>query len=129
MAEKTVPATREASTPTATRDDERFVTPPVDIYETREALVVVADLPGVDRRGLEVKVIDGVLTIQGRTSHEMPGTPIIREFGLATFFRQFELSEHIDQQKIHAELSNGVLTVRLPKAETAKPKRIEVKVG
>ena len=112
----------------ATRDEERYLTPPVDIYETDDELVVVADLPGVDKSQLEVSVTDGVLTIQGRATHEMPGFPIHEEFELATFYRQFQLAELVEQSEIKAELKNGVLTLHLPKAEEVKPKQIAVEV-
>ena len=90
MAEKTV-ATNEQnqSLPNreGTRSQERYVTPPVDIYETTA------------------------------------GDPIYREYELVNFFRQFELNEKVDQSKISAELKHGVLTLQLPKAEEAKPRR------
>ncbi len=130
MAEQTVPATTDRTERTpATRDDERFSTPPVDIYETDDELVVVADLPGVDKSALDVRVEDGRLTIQGRAAHEMPGLPVREEFELGTFFRQFELAEIVDQTAIKAELRNGVLTLHLPKADEVKPRSISVEVA
>jgi HSP20 family molecular chaperone IbpA len=132
MAEKTVanrsretkPASREE-----TRSDERYVTPPVDIYETTEGLVVKADLPGVAKDGLDVRVENNLLTIRAKACHIAAGEPVYREYGLANFFRQFELNERVDQQRISAELKHGVLTLTLPKAEEAKPRRIDVKVA
>jgi HSP20 family molecular chaperone IbpA len=132
MAEKTVanrtreqkPASREE-----TRSDERYVTPPVDIYETAEGLVVKADLPGVAKDGLDVRVENNLLTIRGKAGHIAAGEPVYREYGLANFFRQFELNDRVDQQSISAELKHGVLTLTLPKAEEAKPRRIDVRVA
>ena len=131
MAEKTVatnvhegPARREE-----TREQERYITPPVDIYETKDGLTVVADLPGVPQQGLDVRVADGVLTIQARTEHVAPGNPVEREYQLLNFYRQFELPEEIDAERIGAELKHGVLTLKLPKKEKAKPRRIEVSVA
>ncbi|HEU4637937.1 MAG TPA: Hsp20/alpha crystallin family protein, partial [Candidatus Binatia bacterium] len=125
MAEKTV-ATRsqERTVPSReeTRSQERYVTPPVDIYETGEGLVVKADLPGVDKENLDVRVENNLLSIRGRATHAAPGDPIYREYGLINFFRQFELNERVDQSKISADLKNGVLTLNLPKAEEAKPR-------
>lgn len=132
MAEKTVPAAREESTPSRreeTREEERYITPPVDIFETKEGLTVVADLPGVDRSKLDVRVADGLLTIQGRTGHISPGALVDAEYRLLNFYRQFELPEEIDADKIGAELKHGVLTLRLPKKEKAKPRRIDVSVA
>lgn len=133
MAEKTVPVPsgpeRKQHDREMTRARERHLPPPVDIYETSDALVMMVDLPGVSKDGLEVRVDDNVLTIRGKAVHVVPGEAIYREYDLANFFRQFELSEVIDQEKIIAELVHGVLTLRLPKAKKAKPRQIEVRVS
>jgi HSP20 family molecular chaperone IbpA len=132
MAEKTV-ATRsqERTVPSReeTRSQERYVTPPVDIYETGEGLVVKADLPGVAKENLDVRVENNLLSIRGRAAHAAPGDPIYTEYGLVNFFRQFELNERVDQSKISADLKNGVLTLNLPKAEEAKPRKIDVRIA
>jgi HSP20 family protein len=132
MAEKTV-ATRSQQPTTSSREEtrsqERYVTPPVDIYETGEGLVVKADLPGVAKESMDVRVENNLLTIRAKAAHVAPGDPIYREYGLVNFFRQFELNERVDQSKIAAELKHGVLTLNLPKAEEAKPRRIDVKVA
>ena len=128
MAEKTVPATREESTSRErTRTDEQYIAPPVDIFETGDGLVVVADMPGVQSSDLEVRVEQGILTLQARARHELPGEPYYREFQLVNFFRQFQLSDEVDVDNISAELKNGVLTLNLPKSEAAKPRRIQVR--
>lgn len=132
MAEKTVPpyaADREGRGKEVTRSEERSVTPAVDIYETPEGLVVKADLPGVAKEGLDVRVENNLLTIRGRAAHAAPGDLLYREYELVKFFRQFELNEQIDQLKISAELKNGVLTLNLPRAEEAKPRRIEIRAA
>ena len=132
MAEKTVPSVHSEATPTRredTRAQERYITPPVDIFETKDGLTVVADLPGVEQKALEVRVADGILTLQGKTAHIAPGTPIEREYELLNFYRQFELPEEVDPDRIGAELKHGVLTLRLPKKEKAKPRRIDVSVA
>ena len=133
MAEKTVASAPRsdgmAAAKEGTRANESFVAPPVDIYETQEGLVVVADLPGVGKDGLDIQVHNDMLTLQGRSARSLPGTPIYKEFELAGYFRQFQLSDTVDTQKIRAELKHGVLTLTLPKAEAAKPKRIEVAMG
>ncbi|HEY2989014.1 MAG TPA: Hsp20/alpha crystallin family protein [Candidatus Binatia bacterium] len=133
MAEQTVATTSRQETSMTpketTHSRERTLTPPVDIYETPDGLVVLADLPGVSKEGLDVRVENDILTIRGTSSDGLPGEPIYREFELANYFRQFELSEKVDQNKITAELKHGVLTLKLPKAEEAKPKKIEVKVN
>ncbi len=132
MAEKTVASlSREKTTPTReeTRSLERYIIPPVDIYESADGLVVKADLPGVSKDGLDVRVENHLLTIRGKAAHAAPGEPIYREYGLVNFFRQFELNEMVDQHKISAELKHGVLTLNLPKAEEAKPRRIDVSIS
>ncbi|NUQ69774.1 MAG: Hsp20/alpha crystallin family protein [Chthonomonadales bacterium] len=138
MAEKTVanPIAEEetqveAAVPTreTTREGERFLPPPVDIYETADGLVVLADLPGVTADRLTVNVKDGILTIEGRSECTMEGTPVYQEFELPHFFRQFELADSVDSGAISASLRHGVLSLTLPKAEAAKPRSIKVDVG
>jgi len=132
MAEKTIPqyaGDKEVQGKEETRSQERYVTPAVDIYETHEGLVVKADLPGVAKEGLDLRVENNLLTIRGRADHAAPGEPLYREYELAHYSRQFELSDKVDQLKISAELKNGVLTLNLPKAEEVKPRRIDVHVS
>ena len=133
MAEKTVAAPPQSDGLTAaqegTRAHEKYVAPPVDIYETSEGLVVLADLPGVSKDLLDIQVKNDMLTLQARSGAPYRGAPIHSEFELASFFRQFQLSDTVDTQNIRAELKHGVLTLMLPKAEAAKPKRIEVSVS
>jgi HSP20 family molecular chaperone IbpA len=130
MAERTVAANPQEKSPAGreeTRSQEQYITPPVDIYETAEGLVVTADLPGVAKEALDVRVENHLLTIRGKTAHIASGEPVYREYGLVNFFRQFELNERVDTSKISADLKHGVLTLTLPKAEEAKPRKIEVR--
>ncbi len=128
MAEKTVATaeTQPAVTTERTRNQERYMAPPMDIYETQDGLVVVADMPGVTTEELDVRVDNHILTIRGHARHMMRGERIHREYELVNFFRQFELHEKVDQQHITADLKGGVLTLHLPKAEEVKPRRIAV---
>src|SRR5574341_721078 len=99
MAEKTVPSARGEATPRGreeTRAQERYIIPPVDIFETGDGLTVVADLPGVEEKALDIRVADGILTLQGKTAHVAPGAPLEREYELLHFYRQFELPEEGD---------------------------------
>ena len=130
MAEKTVatPDIQQPTTTEHTRNHDRYVAPPVDIYETRDGLVVLADLPGVAKEALDVRVDNNVLTIRGQARHAVPSDVIYREYDLVNFFRQFELHEKVDQQRITADLKCGVLTLHVPKAEAAKPRQIAVQV-
>ena len=137
MAEQTAALTTERTgTPDktggkslATRDDAVYIAPPVDIFENEDSLIVVADLPGVEKEGVEIHVEDNILTIKGLAKYDQPATAIHQEFRLQNYYRQFQLSDEVDQSKISAESKNGVLTVTLPKAEKSKPKKIKVKVG
>jgi HSP20 family protein len=131
MPEKTV-ATSTAKPARAdreiTRAQERYIQPPVDIYETPDGLVLLADLPGVEPNDLSVKLEDNILTIQAKPKHLITAEPIYREFELVNFFRQFELSDQVDQEKITARLNHGVLVLELAKAEKAKPRQITVQI-
>ena len=132
MPEKTVSINTEAKTPVTreeTRQQERYLAPPVDIYETAEGLTVIADLPGVSKDDVDVRVDDSILTIRGKVKHIAPGDQIYTEYSLLNFFRQFQLGEEMAQEKISADLKNGTLIISLPKAEKAKPKQIKVNVA
>jgi HSP20 family molecular chaperone IbpA len=131
MAEKTVPSVpaETAARREETRAQERYITPPVDIFETKDGLTVIADLPGVEQHALDVRVVDGVLTLQGKTTHIAPGTAIAQEYELLNFYRQFELPEAVDAERISAQLKHGILALQFPKKEKAKPRQIEVHVS
>jgi HSP20 family molecular chaperone IbpA len=94
--------------------------PAVDIYETDSELVVLADLPGVKEQALQVEVDRGVLTIEAEQE-------VVEGAARTAFYRQFKLSERIDSDAGVADLKDGVLTLKLPKSEAAKPKKIAVK--
>lgn len=126
-----VPAERPgANTPEQTRPGPVY-TPPVDIFESEGSLTLLADMPGVKSEDLDIDLRDGVLTLAGRfRSPEGPKeVDVLREYRAGTFFRQFTLSEAIDQQKIDATLSQGVLRLELPKVERVKPRQIRVRTG
>jgi HSP20 family molecular chaperone IbpA len=133
MAEKTVPENHDPKHAVKhapeTREPGRYLVPAVDIYETDDGLTLVADVPGVAKEGLDVGVEDGVLTITGAVPETGADEATYGEYDLAPYWRQFHLGDELDVEKIHADLSNGVLTVSLPKAEKAKPKKIAVTVA
>lgn len=132
MAEKTVamPDHQEIAThPEGTRTRERYVTPPVDIYELPDGLVVTADVPGVTHERLDVRVDNHVLTIRAQVDPTHPAEPTYREYELVNYFRQFELSDKVDEGNISADLKHGVLTLTLPVAKEAKPRQIAVAVS
>lgn len=102
--------------------------PDVDVLETAEALILVADMPGSKSDEIDVRYENGELTIHGRVAERQPegSKPLLREYGVGHFNRVFQLSEQIDAGRISAEYTHGVLTVRLPKVEAAKPRTIKV---
>ena len=103
--------------------------PDVDIYETEDRVVVVADMPGVAPGDIDVTLERNVLTIYGRGGkHAHEGyRRIYREYREGDFERAFTLSESVDRERIKATHKDGVLTLELPKAETAKTRKIDVK--
>jgi HSP20 family protein len=105
--------------------------PAVDIFENDNSITVLADMPGVKAEDLEVDLRESVLTLTGqvRAPETAKETDILREYRSGTFFRQFTLSETIDQAKIDAKLTDGVLRLELPKVETARPRQITVRTG
>ena len=105
-------------------------TPLADIYETDTELVLVADVPGVGPDALNIQVDKGVLTLEAEATFDVPGEEYAATyvgFQPGTFFRAFALSDEIDREKISAEVANGVVTVHLPKAASAKSRKIEIK--
>ena len=103
----------------------------VDIFETPEALTLVADMPGVANNKVTLDIKDNYLTISGEISPPMaPGeTLLVQEYYTGDYQREFHLGAIIDQARIEASMKDGVLRLLLPKAEKAKPRKIEVKVG
>ena len=117
---KEQPVSRET-----TRSEARYVTPPVDIFETDEGLTVVADVPGLDEQSLEISVDQGILTIEGKAGFGS-GELLWREYAMDGYWRQFQLPDTFDAGKAKAEVKHGVLTLHLPKAEAAKPRKIAI---
>lgn len=114
------------------RNEERapafeYVSPEVNIFESGEGYVVEAEMPGVNKEGLEITLEGTEITIIGRIHHEaVAGNPLVRERQRADFRRVFEMDPAIDTTKINAKMTQGVLTLILPKSEQVKPRRIAV---
>jgi len=106
-------------------------TPDVDIFETDREITLLADIPGVKPDNLSIDLRDDILTIAGETdsSRKKGLVDIIAEWESGKYYRQFTLSEMIDQAKIDAKLIDGVLRLTLPKVAKAAPRRITVKTG
>jgi HSP20 family protein len=112
--EKTVPA--------------RYYVPSTDIYETEDALKLVMEVPGVDRKDVDIRLEDDVLRVEARidTAKYEGMEPLYTEYNVGHFARAFTLPHRIDQQQIGAALSDGVLTLTLKKVQQAQPRRIEI---
>ena len=126
-----------AHTQVASRETERnpeppaALVPPVDIYEDETGFTLIADLPGVSKERLGVKVNGDNLLIEGDVSVPAPqGLELLYAEILASSYRRsFTLSRELDASKIEANLKDGVVRLRIPKAEEARPRKIEIKVG
>nr|WP_314631408.1 Hsp20/alpha crystallin family protein [uncultured Noviherbaspirillum sp.] len=105
--------------------------PPVDVIEDASGITLLADLPGVSKEKLNIQLEPDSLTIEGEVSLEMPGgmESSHAEVRLPRYRRVFSLSRELDTENTSAELRNGVLTLRIPKAAHVQPRRIEVKAG
>jgi HSP20 family protein len=107
----------------------RYYSPSVDIVETRDDLLLHADMPGVHAGDIDIRFENGELSIHGKTTGRRAENLnfLLREYELGDFYRTFAISEAIDTEKIAAEFKDGVLVLRLPKIEKAKPRKIAVK--
>jgi HSP20 family molecular chaperone IbpA len=105
--------------------------PAIDIYETDKEITLLADMPGVKANNLSIDLKENVLSLSGDV--EAPEGPnevdLLREYRTGRYFREFSLSQVVDQAKIDAELKDGVLYLRLPKVEKATPRKITVKTS
>jgi HSP20 family protein len=106
----------------------RYYIPYSDIYETDEALSVVMEMPGVEKKDLNVKLEDDVLSVDGRIDFAKykDVEPVYAEYNVGHYARSFTLGSAIDQEKISANLEDGVLTLTLPKAKHAQPRKITI---
>jgi HSP20 family molecular chaperone IbpA len=107
----------------------RVFVPTADIYETEDALTVVMEMPGVDKGNVDIIVHEGTLKVDGRLDFsKYEGLqPVYTEYNIGNYARSFSLSSKIDQNKIGAEMKDGVLSLVLPKVEESKPRTIQVK--
>jgi HSP20 family molecular chaperone IbpA len=107
-----------------------YFTPRFDFWDGEHEWVLFGDLPGVTADNLELHFDNGQLTVHGHVPSRYEGSRyLMREYGVADFYRTFTLGDEVDFDNISAEMKDGVLTIRLPKSEAIKPRRIEVKAG
>jgi HSP20 family protein len=120
---------REQETREETTIPARVFVPNADIYETQDDLTVILEMPGVGKDSVNVRVEDGTLMVEGRLdlSKYQGLRPLYTEYNIGHYARSFQLSSRIDQNKIGAALKDGVLSLKLPKVEEAKPRTIQVK--
>lgn len=106
----------------------RYYVPATDIFETEHALTVVMEIPGADKSALDIALENDVLRIDGRIdfSKYEGMEPLYTEYNVGHYTRSFTLSDKIDQEQISAQLDDGVLTLTLPKAKAAQPRKIVI---
>ena len=104
-------------------------TPAADIFETDKEITLLADMPGVKAADLNIDLNENILTLDGdvKSPEGANEVDVMREYRTGKYYRQFSLSQVIDQGKIDAELKDGVLRLKLPKVEAARPRKIAVK--
>ena len=121
----------QASRELQQQQQQRFVVPPVDVFENESSITLLADLPGVARDQLHVRVDGDNLVLEATASTTGPEDMelVYGEAQVPNYRRQFTLSRELDTGRIEAQLRDGVLKLTIPKAEEARPRRIQVQVG
>jgi HSP20 family molecular chaperone IbpA len=124
----TVQQKKELSTKEEKTVPARYYVPPTDIYETAEALTVVMEMPGLEKKDLTVTLEDAVLRVEGRIDFSKYESlePVYTEYNVGHYARAFTVGSAVDQDKIGAQLNDGVLTLTLQKTEAAKPRRLPI---
>ncbi|KQC06031.1 MAG: hypothetical protein APR62_08655 [Smithella sp. SDB] len=130
MSDKDLQKTESTAVTEKVRNVKTFV-PRVDIYETKDALFLIADMPGVDEKTVDVELEKNILTISGRVENGKikDYSLVFSEYEVGDYERTFTLSDEIDREKIKATVKQGVLRLQLPKAEKVKPKKITINVA
>ena len=119
--------TKELRPTTDSKSHREYAAPEVNIFESKDGYVLEAEMPGVNREGLEISLEGNELTLVGHRHTETPsGQALLRECHVADYRRVFELDPAIDTTKISARVEQGVLTLTLPKSEKVKPRKILV---
>jgi len=130
MIEHDVQKTENVTATERIRNVKTFV-PRVDIYENKDALYLIADMPGVDEKTVDIELEKNLLTITGHVDNGRikDATMLYSEYEIGDYERVFTLSDEIDRDKIVATVKNGVLRLELPKAEKVKPKKISIQAA
>ena len=129
MTDSAIEKNENTTTAPERMDQTTYYTPLVDIIETDDAFIFKADVPGVKPDDADIRYENGVLTLFAKVQPRQPsGTNYIwQEYGVGPFYRQFILSTPVDPDGIQAQLKNGELTLNVPKAESAKTHKIQIK--
>lgn len=124
-------ATKQLQTSQSARREQPVTIPPVDVFENESGITLLADLPGVARDRLGVRVDGDTLTIEATASVESPKDMALAwsEAQYPAYRRSFTLSRELDASRVEATLKDGVLRLSIPKLEEARPRRIEVRAG
>ncbi len=130
MSEKDLQKTENTAAAERIRNVKTFI-PRVDIYETKDAIFLIADMPGVDEKTVDIELEKNILTITGRVEdgRSRDYNLIFSEYEVGDYERSFALSDEIDRDKINATVKQGVLLLELPKAEKVKPTKIAIKAA
>jgi len=129
MAKKNELVERPQAEVTRREQPAQYYVPAVDVSETPEGLILRYDMPGVRKGNVDIALDKGTLSVTGKAEPEESGTPVYRETRVGDYHREFSLPEGVDADRITAEMSEGVLTVRIGNPEKAKPKRIAITSG
>jgi HSP20 family protein len=104
-----------------------FFVPNIDILEDNDNIVLLADMPGVGKNNIDIRIEDGQLRIQGKVTKEELGEYVLSEYSVGDYYSNFSISADIDHDGIKASIKNGVLRVVLPKSDQSKPRKITIK--
>ncbi len=118
---------KEVESPGEFTQEGPFFVPNVDIFEDSDKIVLIADMPGVSKENVDIRVEEGMLRLEGKVSRNTPGEYVLSEYSIGDYLRTFTLSADIDQAGIKANMKNGVLRIVLPKSDKSKPRKITVK--
>lgn len=112
-------------------DETRTLLPRVDVFEDKDGILLLADMPGVPKDKLELRIDNDTLLIEGEIVADTPTDmgAVYAELRLSRYHRAFSLSHELDSARIDAQLRDGVLNLRIPRHAHAKPRKIEVKAG
>jgi len=129
VAQETLSKTGQAEVVRAPQEETVFFRPATDVFETQDCVVLRFDMPGVAQDAADITVDKGLLTVTGHARREQSGQCVYRETRIGDYQRQFTLAEDVEVDAIAADMDAGVLTIRIPKPEKVKPRKIQIAPG